>query len=66
MMNSWQPIETAPDNTDEVLAFDRSGKTSIHLGTYLNRMLQMAGDDDEQCFYTNWMHLPNAPGVENE
>lgn len=60
-MSEWQPIETAPDDTDEVLAFDRNNRISIHLGTYLNRMLQIAGDDDDECFYTHWMPLPKHP-----
>jgi len=67
---AWQPIETAPKDGTEILAYDEmvlrvswqdewlSDDYAWHLGTCL-----MFGNSETKCSPTHWMPLPAPPEI---
>lgn len=65
---NWEPIDTAPKDGTEILAWDRmvlrvawqnpwdDGNEGWHLGQFL-----MFGNETTHCQPTHWMPLPKGP-----
>lgn len=57
----WMPIETAPKSSDFVLLVSQSGVFRMETGWFANNMLTAAREDGDECHYTHWHRLPEAP-----
>jgi hypothetical protein len=55
-MSTWQPIETAPKDGTEILAWDGDQ----HIVAWFDGDWRFS--DDRQCFPTHWQPLPAPPG----
>lgn len=63
-MGAWQPIETAPQDTTEVIV--RCGPKDIRLGWYFAPSSQTFGWLDQwqnKIKPTHWMPLPTPPSI---
>ena len=65
---NWQPIETAPHGDvgpDEewvmLLVANRRGGIEVVNAIRVDRAKEAAAADDELCWFTHWMPLPEPP-----
>lgn len=58
---AWRPIETVPNDTEEILCLNRSGRVRIEMGRFVHHFINAAKVDEEECYYTHWQPLPPPP-----
>jgi len=54
----WLPIESAPQNSDEILVLSTNGRRSVQTGLFACSMTDTAINNGEQPLYTHWTNLP--------
>jgi hypothetical protein len=67
-MSTWQPIETAPKDGTEILAWDGIQRIVAWFDVFSERQQVLCGrpgdwrfSDDDPCLPTHWQPLPAPP-----
>ena len=57
----WQPIETVPDDIDEIIGYDDTLNRPVFCWRGLAGWFFSSGADYGIAHLTHWMPLPNKP-----